>query len=143
MGGKIVLGESVWMGGKIVLGESVWMGGKVVLGESVWMGGKIVLVECVWMDGKIVLVESVWMGGKVVLGESVWMGGKVVLGECMDGWKELKTEDKRFADDNEVMEAVQSWLKVTPKKNFFLEGVRKVVDRWTKCIAKRGDYVEK
>ena len=35
------------------------------------------------------------------------------------------------------MEAVQSWLKATPK-SFFLEGVRKLVDRWTKCVTKRG-----
>ena len=48
---------------------------------------------------------------------------------------------QKFADD-EVMEAVQSWLKATPK-SFFLEGIRKVVDRWTKCVAKQGDYVEK
>jgi hypothetical protein len=48
----------------------------------------------------------------------------------------------KFADDNEVMEAVQSWLKTTPK-TFFLEGIRKLVDRWTKCVAKQRDYVEK
>ena len=49
---------------------------------------------------------------------------------------------QKFADDDEVMEAVQSWLKATPK-SFLLEGIRKLVDRWTKCVAKRGDYVEK
>ena len=49
---------------------------------------------------------------------------------------------QKFADDDEVMQAVQSWLKATPK-SFFLEGIRKLVDRWTECIAKRGDYVEK
>jgi len=49
---------------------------------------------------------------------------------------------QKFADDNEVMEAVQSWLKATPK-SFFLEGIHKFVDRWTKCVAKQGDYVEK
>ena len=38
--------------------------------------------------------------------------------------------DQKFADDDEVMEAVQSWLKATPK-SFFLEGIRKLVDRWT------------
>ena len=63
----------------------------------------------------------------------------------MNGWKDFKTEDKtsvsQFADDNEVMEAVQSWLKATPK-SFFLEGIRKLVDRWTKCVVKQGDYVE-
>jgi len=49
---------------------------------------------------------------------------------------------QKFADDNEVMEAVQCWLKATPK-SFFLEDIRKLVDRWTKCVAKQGDYVEK
>jgi len=40
---------------------------------------------------------------------------------------------QKFADDDEVMEAVESWLKATPK-SFFLEGIRKLVDRWTKCV---------
>jgi len=48
----------------------------------------------------------------------------------------------KFADDDEVMEAVQGWLKATPK-SFFLESIRKLLDRWTKCVAKQGDYVEK
>ena len=50
-------------------------------------------------------------------------------------------QGQKFADD-EVMEAVQSWLKATPK-SFFLEGICKLVDRWTKCVAKQGDYVKK
>jgi len=58
----------------------------------------------------------------------------------MNGWKDLKTEDKtsvsQFADDNEVMEAVQIWLKATPK-SFLLEGILKLLDRWTKCVAKQ------
>ena len=49
---------------------------------------------------------------------------------------------QKFADDDEVMEAVQSWLKATPK-SFFLEGIRKLVDRWTKRVAKQGEYVQK
>ena len=44
----------------------------------------------------------------------------------------------KFADDDEVMEAVQSWLNATPK-SFFLEGTPKLVDRWTRCVAKQGD----
>jgi len=44
---------------------------------------------------------------------------------------------QKFADDDEVTEAVQSWLKATPK-SFFLEGIRKLADRWTKCVAKQG-----
>jgi hypothetical protein len=31
---------------------------------------------------------------------------------------EDKTSVSQFADDNEVLEAVQSWLKATPKKVF-------------------------
>ena len=48
---------------------------------------------------------------------------------------------QKFADD-EVMEAVQSWLKATPK-SFFLEGIRKLVDRWTKCVVKQGELCQK
>jgi len=49
---------------------------------------------------------------------------------------------QKFADDDEVIKAAQSWLKAT-SKSFFLEGIRKLVGRWTKCVAKQGDYVEK
>jgi hypothetical protein len=48
---------------------------------------------------------------------------------------------QKFADD-EVMEVVQSWLKPT-RKSLFLEGIHKLVDRWTKCVAKQGDFVKK
>jgi hypothetical protein len=49
---------------------------------------------------------------------------------------------QKFADDNEVIEVMQSWLKATPK-SFFLEGIRKLVDSRTNCVAKQGEYVEK
>jgi len=49
---------------------------------------------------------------------------------------------QKFTDDDEVMEEAQSWLKASPKSNF-LEGIRKFVDRWTKCVAKQVDYIEK
>jgi hypothetical protein len=49
---------------------------------------------------------------------------------------------QKFANDNKVMEAVQSWLKATPK-SFFLEDIHKLVDRWSKCVAKQGYYIEK
>jgi hypothetical protein len=48
---------------------------------------------------------------------------------------------QKFAD-NELMEAVQSWLKAMPK-SFFLEGIRKLVDRWTRCVVKQWYYVKK
>jgi hypothetical protein len=48
---------------------------------------------------------------------------------------------QKFPDD-EVMETVRSWLKATPK-SFFLDGIRRLVDRWTNCVAKQGNYVKK
>jgi hypothetical protein len=36
----------------------------------------------------------------------------------MNGWKDFRTEDKMFADDNEVTEMVQSWLKARAKTFF-------------------------
>jgi len=50
--------------------------------------------------------------------------------------------DRRFSMDIEVREAVHKRLR-DQLKTFFLEGIRKLVDRWTKCIEKEGDYVEK
>ena len=49
---------------------------------------------------------------------------------------------QKVANDDEVMEAVQSWLKATPK-SFFLEGIRNLVDSWTKCVAKQGTMSKK
>ena len=49
---------------------------------------------------------------------------------------------QKFADDNKVMDAVQSWLKATPK-TFFLEGICKLMDRWTKCVLKQGELCQK
>ena len=49
---------------------------------------------------------------------------------------------RRFSTDKEVREAVHKCLR-DQLKTFFLEGIRKLVDRWTKCIEKEGDYVEK
>jgi histone-lysine N-methyltransferase SETMAR len=47
----------------------------------------------------------------------------------------------RFADDDEVKEAVHDWLCTQPKR--FSYGIRKLADCWTKCIEKQGDYEEK
>jgi hypothetical protein len=45
---------------------------------------------------------------------------------------------REFSTDKEVREAVHKWLRDQPK-TFFLEGIRKFVDHWTKCIKKEGD----
>jgi hypothetical protein len=49
---------------------------------------------------------------------------------------------KRFHNHEEVIQTVQEWLHSQPK-DFFLSGIRKLPDRWRKCIAYQGDYVEK
>jgi hypothetical protein len=49
---------------------------------------------------------------------------------------------KRFRNNEEVIQDVREWLYGQPK-DFFLSGIRKLPDRWRKCIAKQGDCVEK
>jgi hypothetical protein len=49
-------------------------------------------------------------------------------------------ETPGIANEEEI-QAVHKWLRDQPKT--FEEGIRKLVDRWTKCIEKEGDYVEK
>jgi transposase len=46
-----------------------------------------------------------------------------------------------FTSDDEVKQAV-TWIKQrTPE--FFIDGIRKLVLCWEKCIERQGDYVEK
>jgi len=46
-----------------------------------------------------------------------------------------------FTSDDEVKQAVTSWIKQrTPE--FFIDGMHKLVLRWEKCIERQGDYVE-
>ena len=49
---------------------------------------------------------------------------------------------RRFASTEEVIGAVDEWCETRPE-NFFRDGIREVLGRWQKCIAVRGDYVEK
>jgi len=47
-----------------------------------------------------------------------------------------------FTSDDEVKQAVTSWIKQrTPQ--FFIEGMRKLVLLWEKCIERQGDCVDK
>jgi hypothetical protein len=46
-------------------------------------------------------------------------------------------QGQKFADDDKVMEAVQSWLKATPK-SFFLEGIHKLVEGGPSVLRSRG-----
>jgi len=49
---------------------------------------------------------------------------------------------RRFAADDEVKEVVHDWLRSQPQ-TFFSNGIKKLTDRWAKCIEKTGDYIEK
>ena len=48
---------------------------------------------------------------------------------------------KRFCNSEEVIQDVQEWLHWQPS-DFFLSSIRKLPDRWRKCITNQGDYVE-
>jgi hypothetical protein len=41
-----------------------------------------------------------------------------------------------------VKEAVRDWLRSQPQ-TFFSNVIKKLRDRWAKCIEKKGDYIEK
>jgi hypothetical protein len=47
-----------------------------------------------------------------------------------------------FTSDEEVKEAVKSWIKERPA-TYFSDGMKKLVTRWEKCISVNGDYIEK
>jgi histone-lysine N-methyltransferase SETMAR len=48
----------------------------------------------------------------------------------------------RFRSDEEVKQAVHTWLCDQPK-TFFSDGIKKLVEHCKKCVDKQGDYVEK
>jgi histone-lysine N-methyltransferase SETMAR len=50
---------------------------------------------------------------------------------------------KRFSSDEEVIVAVQNWLKTQPKNFFFSDGIKKLVKCWNRCVEVEGNYVEK
>jgi hypothetical protein len=51
-------------------------------------------------------------------------------------------DERRFATDGEVQQAVMSWLQALDT-DFFYVGIDALVYRWDKCFGKYGDYVEK
>jgi hypothetical protein len=54
---------------------------------------------------------------------------------------EYGVETPGIANEEEI-QVVHKWLCDQPK-TFFMEGICKLVDCWTKCIKKEGNYVEK
>ena len=46
------------------------------------------------------------------------------------------------AADDELKDAVRSWIKERPPE-FFIDRARQLVHSWGKCVAVNGEYVEK
>ena len=59
------------------------------------------------------------------------------VGLLKEAWR-----GRRFTCNEEVKEAVHTWLREQPKR-FFSAGIQKLVERYNKCIVLEGDYVEK
>jgi histone-lysine N-methyltransferase SETMAR len=49
---------------------------------------------------------------------------------------------KRFDSNDDVISQTKAYFEDLDK-SYFLEGIKKLVKRWTKCIELKGDYVEK
>lgn len=52
------------------------------------------------------------------------------------------TRGTKFESDDEVKSVVSDWLR-HQSKDFYAEGIRKLVHRWEKCVTVLGDYVGK
>ncbi|KAG5320738.1 GVQW3 protein, partial [Pseudoatta argentina] len=50
--------------------------------------------------------------------------------------------EKKFSTDEEVKGEVEKWTKGLAG-NYFEEGIKKLIPRFTTCIERNGDYVEK
>ena len=50
---------------------------------------------------------------------------------------------KLFSSDEEVKEAVTTWLEEQSKDFFFSGGIKSLQQNWAKCIELLGDYTEK
>ena len=48
----------------------------------------------------------------------------------------------QFGSNESVIVAVNEYLE-DHEKDFYLEGISKLEQRWTKCIALKRDYIEK
>ena len=48
----------------------------------------------------------------------------------------------RFSDDEDLQWATEDWLRGQPEE-FYFHGITSVAEKWRKCIAKEGCYIEK
>ena len=50
------------------------------------------------------------------------------------------TRDTKFESEDEVKNVVSDWVR-HQSKDFYAEGIRKLVHKWKKCVKLMGDYV--
>jgi len=105
----------------------------------------------VFIDGQTQVHGCKWrnfvvMGraGRGLLLDSVMTADKTWACYFMPKSKRSSMQWRRaeFRNNEEVIQDVQEWLHWQPK-DFFLSGIRKLPDRWPKCITNQGNYVEK
>ena len=101
-----------------------------------WKSNEALLVFCSQRVWNLLKSTEEW---RFSMETVVW-----VRGEYMNGWKDFKMDDKMSVMNTGVRDQlawqVRQW---NSRLSFFLEGIRKLVDRWTKCVAQQGDYVKK
>ena len=69
-------------------------------------------------------------------------GDNALPRRSVNKWIEMFKNCRRFAADDEVKEAVHDWLRSQPQ-TFFSNTIKKLTDRWAKCIEIKGDFIEK
>jgi hypothetical protein len=70
------------------------------------------------------------------------MGKSVSHGPvCLSGVSASESADRRFADNNAVIQSVREWI-LRQSQAFFEKGIRMLPKRWKKCVDSGGEYVE-
>jgi hypothetical protein len=70
------------------------------------------------------------------------MGKSVSHGPvCFSGVSASETAERRFADNDAVVQTVREWIRRQPQA-FFEKGNRMLPERWKKCVDSGGVYIE-
>ena len=96
------------------------------------------LLGFLWSEG--VKPSEIYRRMKVQYRDSCLTQGRVYewVERFKNGRQNVSNEHRSGRPVSVTSETVKQQVEL-----FFLEGIRKLVDRWTKCVAKQGDYVEK
>ena len=122
--------QSVWA---CAVGRTTWL---LRCQLAPWKSNEALFVFCGQRVWNLLKSTEEW---RFSMETVVW-----VRGECMNGWKDFKTYDKMSVMNTGVGDQlawqVRQW---NSRSSFFLECIRKLVDRWTKCVAKQGGLCRK